>query len=260
VNVAGGHREPFVPRDRGWGAAIGLARVRARYSARAVASRYPWLFLPIVRRKYSGQIVDAGTELVIEAFPRSGNTFAVVAFELSQGRPVKIAHHLHAAAQVTRGVRLEKPTLVLIRDPVEAVLSHLVREPGVTPRQGMWNWIRFYRSAENIRNHILVATFEDVTTDFGLVIDRLNERFDTSFARFEHSRGNVERCFERIEQRNRSMYSRLVESKIARPSSARDIAKESIRPRLHGPRMRPLLETAYRLRDSLVDRETQVDR
>ena len=260
MNVAGGNREPLVPSDRGWGAAIRVARVRARYSARVVASRYPWLFLPVVRRKYSGQIVDAGTELVIEAFPRSGNTFAVVAFELAQGRPVKIAHHLHAAAQVTRGVRLEKPTLVLIRDPVEAVLSHLVREPGVTPQQGMWNWIRFYRSARNVRNGILVATFEDVTTDFGLVIDRLNERFDTSFDGFDHSRENVERCFDRIEQRNRVLYSRLVESKIARPSSARDVAKESFRPSLHGPRMRPLLETAYRLRDSLVDRETQVDR
>jgi hypothetical protein len=56
------------------------------------------------------------------------------------------------------------------------------------------------------------------------------------------------------------MYSRLVESKIARPSSARDAAKESLRPRLLEPRMRPLLETAYRLRDSLVDQDANLDR
>lgn len=260
MNVSSADSGLTVPGARRLSAAIGDARVRARYSARAAASPYPWLFLPIVRRKYPGQIVDTGTEVVIEGFPRSGNTFAVVAFELSQERPVKIAHHLHAAAQITRGVHLDKPILVLIRDPVEAVLSHLIREPGVTPRQGMWNWTRFYRSAENVRNHVLVATFEDVTTDFGSVIDRLNERFETSFARFNHSRENVERCFERIERRNRSMYSRLVESKIARPSSGRDAAKESLRPRLLEPRMRPLLETAYRLRDSLVDRDAHLDR
>ena len=260
MDVSGADNGLRVPRTGRLRAAIGVAGVRARYSARATASRYPWLFLPIVRPKYSGQIVDTGTEVVIEAFPRSGNTFAVVAFELAQGRPVKIAHHLHAAAQVTRGVRLDKPILVLIRDPVEAVSSVLIREPAVTPTQVVRNWIRFYRTAEVVRDHILVATFEDVTTDFGSVIDRLNERFETSFVRFEHSRENVERCFERIERRNRSMYARLVESKIARPSSARDAAKESLRPRLLGPRMRPLLESAYRLRDSLVDRDARIDR
>ena len=41
------------------------------------------------------------TELVIEAFPRSANTFATVAFQLSQPAPVRVAHHLHAPAQVT---------------------------------------------------------------------------------------------------------------------------------------------------------------
>src|SRR4029077_564389 len=98
-----------------------------------------------------------------------------------------------------------------------AVVSHLVREPGVTPRQGMRNWVRFYRSIQDVRNDVVVATFEDVTTDFGSGIDRLNARFGTSFIRFDHSRENVERCFDRIEQRNRFLYSRVVESKIARP-------------------------------------------
>lgn len=239
-------------------AAVGLARVRTRYSARAIVSGYPWPYLPMVRRKYPGQMVDAGTELVIEAFPRSGNTFAVVAFEMSQDGPVKVAHHLHAASQVTRGVSLGKPTLVLIRDPIDAVVSHLVREPGVTPRQGMRNWVRFYRSIQEVRNDVVVATFEEVTTDFGSVIDRLNERFGTSFIRFDHSRENVERCFDRIEQRNRFLYSRVVESKIARPSSARDAAKESLRPRLQGAPMRALVEGAYRLRASLLDGQTSL--
>src|SRR5687768_15078094 len=133
MSVAGGHEDRSVASASRRRSVLDLARVRARYSVRAVLSRYPSLYLSMVRRKYWGQIVEAGTELVIEAFPRSGNTFAVVAFQLAQARPVKIAHHLHAAAQVTRGVRLRKPTLVLIRDPLKAVSSHLVREPSVAP-------------------------------------------------------------------------------------------------------------------------------
>jgi hypothetical protein len=251
---AGADDDRSVASSGRWRAAPNLARVRARYSLRAVVSRHPSLYLPMVRWKYRGQIVEAGTELVIEAFPRSGNTFAVVAFQLAQARPVKIAHHLHAAAQVTRGVRLRKPTLVLIRDPLEAVSSHLVREPCVAPRQALRNWIRFYTSVDDVRDQLLLATFEEVTTDFGDVVDRLNDRFGTSFVRFEHTPENVERCFARIEERNRFLYSRLVESAVARPSSARGSAKDALRPKLQASSTRPLVDRAYQLHESLVGR------
>jgi hypothetical protein len=254
MSVAGAHEDRSVASASRRRSVLDLARVRARYSVRAVLSRHPSLYLPMVRRKYRGQIVEAGTEVVIEAFPRSGNTFAVVAFQLAQARPVKIAHHLHAAAQVTQGVRLRKPTLVLIRDPLEAVSSHLVRDPCVAPRQALRNWIRFYSSVGNLRDGLLLATFEEVTTDFGDVVDRLNERFGTSFIRFDHTPENVERCFARIEERNTFVFSRLVESAIARPSSARESAKNSHRPKLQAPSLRPLVDRAYRLHELLAGR------
>src|SRR5215211_299391 len=181
---------------------IDVAALRARYSVRGVLSRYPALYLPMVSHKPSAdgeKIVDERTDLVIEGFPRSGNTFAVFAFEMAQPRTVRIAHHLHAAAQVVRGVRLGRPVVVLLREPTDAVLSHLVRQPGITPRQALRNWIRFYRPIDSLRNDVCVATFDEVTTDLGPVIERVNVRFGTSFAPFEHTPGNVRRCFERIE-------------------------------------------------------------
>src|SRR5436309_8002883 len=113
---------------------------RAIYSCRSVGSCYPRLYLPFARWKYreiADRIVEADTQLVIEGFQRSGNTFAVVAFEVAQPQPVKLAHHLHAAAQIVAAVRMGVPTLVLIRDPDESVLSHMVREPGITAKQSL---------------------------------------------------------------------------------------------------------------------------
>ena len=234
---------------------VDLARVRAWYAARAVVSSHPSIYLPLVAHKPSSEvekIVDPTTEVVIEGFPRSGNTFAVFAFELAQGRPVRIAHHLHAGAQVARGVQLGIPTLVLVRDPADAVLSHLVRHPGITARQGLRSWIRFHRTVERVRDHVTIASFADVTTDFGAVTERLNERSGTHFAPFEHTPANVERCFRRIEERNRSRYARIEDSKIARPSPVRDETKRSLRPTLEAPGMRPLLDEARRLHDALV--------
>lgn len=235
--------------------AIDLLRLRSRYSTRAVLSTSPSLYLPLMERKYAtgeDKIVDGTTEVVIEGFPRSANTFALVAFQVAQGRPVKAAHHLHAAAQIKRGAQMRIPTLVLIRDPLEAVLSHLVRQPGVTPRQGMRNWVRFYRAANGLRGRVVVATFEEVTTDFGAVIRRLNARYGTTFAEFEHTPENVEWCFRQIEERNRARYSRVIESLVARPSTSRDSAKEALRSRFRAPSMRPLVRSAYRLHASLT--------
>ena len=190
--------------------------------------------MPLARRKYSDvpdRVVDRETELVIEGFQRSGNTFAVFAFESAQEREVKTAHHLHAAAQIVAAAGMGIPTLVLIRDPQEAVLSQMVREQGVGAGQALANWIRFYERVLRYRDRVIIAGFDQVTSDFGRVIRAVNERFDTKFAEFEHTDANVERCFDLIEQRNRERYGVISEPTVARPSAERDVLKDAVRQR-----------------------------
>ena len=52
---------------------------RALYEIKTMVGRYPRLAIPVARRRH-GMPVGADTNLVIEGFPRSGLTFAVVAF------------------------------------------------------------------------------------------------------------------------------------------------------------------------------------
>ncbi len=213
---------------------------RLVYSTRAVVSVYPSLYLPLARRKYArveNRVVVRDTELVIDGFQRSGNTFSVFAFEIAQGRDVKTAHHLHAAAQIVAATRMGIPTLVLIRNPEDAVLSHIVREPGIGAGQALANWIRFYEHVLPCRDRVVIAGFDQATSDFGGLIRAVNHRFHTGFAEFEHTDANVERCFELIEQRNRERYGAIREAMVARPSQERDALKDAIRRQYHAERL-----------------------
>lgn len=229
---------------------------RLVYSTRAVVSAHPSLYLPFAERKYrrdvEDRVVDRDTELVIEGFQRSGNTFAVVAFESAQRRPVRTAHHLHAAAQIVAAVRMGVPALVLIRDPADSVLSHMIREPGISAKQALANWVRFYEAVIPVRERVVIADFADVTTDLGDVIRRLNAKYGTDFEVFEHTQQNVDECFEVIEHRNRQKYGQIAESKVPRPSAEREGLKAGLREEFDAHRLEGLRTRAYRVYRSLV--------
>jgi len=229
---------------------------RARYSFRSVISTIPTAYLPIARRKYGrtdSRVLAEDSQLVIEGFQRSGNTFAYYAFELAQPTPVKVAHHLHAAGQVVAGARRHLPVLLLVREPHDAIVSHLVREPTVTVKQAISHWVRFHRAVLPYRDRFTVGEFTEVTTDFGSVTRRLNERFRTSFGEFEHTKENVARCFELIEARNRTLFDgRIDERFVARPSSDRDALKDRFEEDYRSAAARPLRRRAEALYADLV--------
>jgi hypothetical protein len=152
------------------------------------------LYLPFARRKYPGpspEVISPETELVIDGYTRSATTFAVYALQLSQPKPVRLAHHLHAPAQLIEAARRGVPALVLIREPQGAILSQVVREPWVTVSGALSAYSRFYTCLLPYRDRFVVGEFGQVTSDFGAVVGRLNARFSTSFAEFVHTEPSV---------------------------------------------------------------------
>ncbi len=177
---------------------------RARHRVRMHASEHPRLYLPFARYKYPGpspEVIGAETELVIEGYTRSAMTFAVYALQLAQDEPVRLAHHLHAPAQLIEAVRRDIPALVLIREPQGAVLSQLVREPHVALPDALLAYSRFYARIYPFRAGFVVADFDEVTGDFGSVIRRFNARFGTSYREFVNSDENVRECLALIKHR-----------------------------------------------------------
>jgi len=225
----------------------------ARYVLRdAAISR--WLTFRILATlrpgRYSNRAIERSTRIAIEGFPRSANTFAVAAFAVAQGQPLEalhVARHSHAPAQVIRAVRRELPTILLVRDPADAVVS-LVQRERVSPNVALRSYIAFHTAVAPYAEGMVVALFDQVTGDFGRVIERLNARFGTRYQAFTNDPADVEKAMKLVEDLERRDAGGVVsESSVARPSALRDEDKPRLRSALESPALAPLLARANAL-------------
>ena len=90
--------------------------------------KMPSLYLNVMRLRWRGspasqRLIFSETDVVIEGFPRSANSFALAAFRSVNQGGLRIATHVHSPAQVLYAVENDIPAMVLIREPDEAILS-----------------------------------------------------------------------------------------------------------------------------------------
>ena len=227
---------------------------RLKWELRTLAGTQPWLTDALVRR--SGNRISEETQVVIEGFPRTGNTFAVVAFTQAQRRPVSIAHHVHLPSMVKGAVERGVPCIVLIRDPRETVLSLVVRLPVLSVRQAVRSYLRFYEPLLPLRHRFVVGSFDEVSTDFGAVIDRLNTRYGTSFHRFEHTPGNERTVMEEVDRWDRGAFGEdaaAFDRSRARPTDGRAAMKDALGERYLDDRLWSLRLRAERVHELFVE-------
>ncbi len=176
----------------------------AAYYLKSSLDRFPSLYLASLRIKHRGRgflkrIVSPATDICIEGHNRSANSFAVKAFRGANDSLEKehnIATHVHASAQVRRAVDLEVPTMVLIREPKATVMSQKalaiqlkqVANPEAYPIEiCLAMYVDFYERLLPYKDGFMVASFEQVTEDFGSVMERFNARFETAFNGIDHT-------------------------------------------------------------------------
>jgi len=183
--------------------------------------------------------------IVIEGFPRSGNTFSVAAFTVANGPRMHLGRHLHGAPHVLRAVRLGLPTVVLIRQPADAVASYLVRRPTLTPDDALREYCDFYRAAWPARRGFVVAPFDQVVRDFGEVVSAVNAQFGTTFVPYEPTEVNRTEAFRLVEEMNRrECRGEVVETHVGRPSQERESRKGVVLTMMGRPRTQRLLRQA----------------
>lgn len=164
------------------------------FSFRSLVAREPklWLFyqpylawskikLIAVGDDSEERMITSKTELVIDGFQGSANSFATVAFQMSQTRHVKLAHHLHAPIQILQAIELDIPVLLTIREPVGTVLSLVGRWPYISVTQGLKSYIGFYQKLEPHGSKYVVSPFEQTTQNLNEIIEILNHKFETQF-------------------------------------------------------------------------------
>lgn len=211
------------PLPQGAKTAIWRSLIRLRYWIHTSLGKYPTILFKCYELLdlYQDRVVGKHSEVVIDGFPRSASTFAYYAFQVAQGHPINIAYHLHVPAQIIRACELQLPTLVLIRDPREAVSSLIVREPYMSVKACLKRYLVFYKALEAYRDHFILADFREVTTDFGHVIKRLNEKYRTHYALFEQTEDEMTQVMMALRQRDQKYGGGELQSYASNPTKER---------------------------------------
>jgi len=220
---------------------------RLLWRCKTVVAQHPSIAMPIARARGHGEVVGPDTEILVESFPRSASAFAVAALRSVRTPPLRMAHHLHAPAHVLAAIRLHVPALVLVRDPDRAVSSLLVYRPYLTPALGFLAYDRFYRPLLGAEGGFVVATFEEVTTDFGVTMRRVNERFGCSLPVFDHTPENAAACVAEIDEHIQIVLKgKELERYVNRPSEWRRERTAALEPLLQeDPRARARAYEVY---------------
>jgi hypothetical protein len=137
-------------------------------------------------RAWSGTEYRPDTDLVIEGFPGSGNSYFRAWLHFANSG-AHLTSHQHSPAVIRRAIADGRPTIVLVRDPVDAIASTLLRFPErwqrpEGPDHLFARYRQVYRPALRRPNKVVVATFDQISgSGAASVVARANERFGTSF-------------------------------------------------------------------------------
>ncbi len=166
------------------------------------------------------------TDLLIEGFPRSGNTYAQAAFVQANGPQVRLAHHLHAVRSVQLAAKFGTPTILLIRDPEKVLGSMLQFNANYDAAVVCAGYRKYHQALLPFARSFIVAEFSQVVGDFGRVVERCNTRFGTAFQPYVRSVENESIVKRMIEQEGSSHSPDRFESAVSRPSEHRKSAEE----------------------------------
>ncbi len=197
------------------------------------------------RRNHQGAFCERGTDLCIEGFESSANTYVYNYFRLL--RPdLTIAHHKHAVANVKRALRYGVPTCILFRNPADAIPSLVVRF-----RRKLYEavllYIHFYRYIHGVAGRVLLASFEEVTGCTERTVKRVEGRSGLAFGAFNPA--SVE---EGVREHIRTWTKEHKDVRnVALPTEERESRKRRIQEELMRhplfPRARSVYETTCRL-------------
>jgi len=208
---------------------------------------------------FDRRVVRRGDDLVIEGYPRSGNTFGMMAFRLAQPGPLNIGNHFHAPAQILRAARFGIPAMVVIREPMAAALSLVVYYQGrVSPERALEQYVAFHKPLIACTDAYCIAPFKEVVSDYGRSIERLNAKFGTDFTLYENSLVTDAKTMAAIEKKRlkRLEKSGDVVGSLARkttPSAEKDAWKTKYAKSFDAPNIAPLRAAATALFMSLSD-------
>lgn len=169
--------------------------------------------------------VYPSTELCIEAYPSSANSFMFVL--LRRFAPdLEIAHHTHAVASLKRAVQLGTPTIFILRNPADAISSRMARfRVPVHPCLQHYVWLYRFVVQHGVTFHL--TEFGTLRDDLELSLRRALAYIGRETALDEAALSELKKSgFEEIDAHWQSY---AVASQSATPSAKRDSEKARLK-------------------------------
>ena len=208
-----------------------------RSRIRDVVTAHPSLFAPtmLLRPRHREYACRRNTDLVVEGFPRSGNTYLTAIIELYNPR-VRLAHHLHASAQFYRASRIGVPAVLLVRPPEDAIASLLHRQDRRSgPAAPLRRYIAFHRSLLPIISNICIVPFDDLIRQPDRALQRIASFSRIPLAPYPGDADAELLVFQEIDRRDvLDNGGHLNERTVARPSPWREERTTALRQRVEG--------------------------
>jgi hypothetical protein len=184
-------------------------------------------------------------DICIAGFPRSANSYLWRMLEITQpGISIK-SHHHHPAVAI-HAIRLGKPVLFLLRNPEDSIPSFCIHQN----RSVDWvldYYIAFHRIILPFCDQMLLATFEEISSNFKSVLQKLNERFSLSLTRDFDEDVARQRAFDIIERCVTDDEGRVDHRRLHIPSDERSPLKAELLEQLRAPALRADLKRALHL-------------
>jgi len=174
------------------------------------------------------------TDIVIDGYPRSANTYATYAFQTAQTKKVIIANHIHKKSQFLIAEKYGIPAILLIRDPIDCISSVLIRQPKYNPVALFEGYYSLYNPLKN-SNSLIVGEFNNILNDYAGIINRVNVKFSRDFDLYyktEENEGIVKHIVQsQGELKNAADYA----ERVAYPNEKRKKIVNDIKSILLGP-------------------------
>lgn len=208
---------------------------------RLFVSTRPALYQAYARLENLQFRLTGGTQIVVDSYPRSANSFFEAAFTRAHGGRIEVAHHSHAAAQVLSGVARGLPCIVLVREPEAAIASFYEMHGGHYP---IWlctqEYVAFYSALVHVLDKLIVVTTENLEARFFDLMVQVRDTHSLDIEPFEVDARVRAELFEQVDAtgraRNGSVVERYSESLSSEEKSQRRANLDKIRHSIRSPR------------------------
>ena len=199
---------------------------KLEFSLRMAVKSSPALYSLSRRLKYShrdDKICRPSDRLCVEGYPSSANSFTYVLLQQLSGE-LPMAHHTHSLANIKLALKYKIPVLVLIRSPLGAIVSRVVRFDNPID-DSIKEYQHFYTYVASRLDELVLFRFEDITTQTAECVKYLEKRTGLEFP-FADMQAEKQKAFRYIEEWTKE-HGR--QARISLPTAEREKNKEKIK-------------------------------